>query len=82
MMGLWYWAQSSTPLPTDPQQRQMMKIMRFMPFLIGIMLYNYASGLMLYMITSSAWALVEMRITRRLLGPMPAAGGIAPMTPM
>lgn len=82
MMGLWYWAQSSTPLPTDPQQRQMMKIMRFMPFLIGIMLYNYASGLMLYMITSSAWALVEMRITRRLLGPMPTAGGIAPMTPM
>ena len=82
MMGLWYWAQSSTPLPTDPQQRQMMKIMRFMPFIIGIMLYNYASGLMLYMITSSAWALVEMRITRRLLGPMPAAGGIAPMTPM
>jgi YidC/Oxa1 family membrane protein insertase len=82
MMALWYWAQSSTPLPTDPQQRQMMKIMRFMPFFIGVMLYNYASGLMLYMITSSSWALVEMRITRRLLGPMPTAGGIAPMTPM
>ncbi len=82
MMGLWYWAQASTPLPTDPQQRQMMKIMRFTPFFIGVMLYNYASGLMLYMITSSAWALVEMRVTRRILGPMPAAGGIAPMTPM
>ncbi len=70
MVGLWWWLQSGTPLPTDPQQRQMMKIMRFMPLMFGVMLYNYASGLMVYMITSSLFALVEQRIVKRVLGPM------------
>jgi len=70
MVGLWWWLQSNTPLPTDPQQRQMMKIMRFMPLMFGVMLYSYASGLMVYMITSSLFALVEQRVTRKLLGPV------------
>ena len=82
MVGLWLWLQSSTPLPTDPQQRQMMKIMRFMPFIFGITLYNYASGLMVYMITSSVFGLCEQRLTKRLLGPVdPNAAGIS-ATPM
>ena len=70
MVGLWWWLQASTPLPSDPQQRQMMKIMRFMPLMFGVMLYNYASGLMVYMITSSLFALVEQRVVRKILGPV------------
>jgi YidC/Oxa1 family membrane protein insertase len=82
MVGMWLWLQAGTPLPTDPQQRQMMKIMRFMPFIFGITLYEYASGLMLYMITSSAFGLVEQRVTKKILGPIdPNAAGMtaAPM---
>jgi YidC/Oxa1 family membrane protein insertase len=78
MVGLWLLLQASTPLPSDPQQRQVMKIMRFMPLLFGVMLYNYASGLMVYMVTSSLFGLVEMHLTRRVLGPPPAVGA-APM---
>lgn len=82
MVFMWLWLQSSTPLPNDPQQRQVMKIMRYMPFMFAVMLYNYASGLMVYMITSSAFGLIEQRVTRRILGPVdPNAAGIA-ATPM
>lgn len=70
------------PLPTDPQQRQVQQIMRFMPVLFGVMLYNYASGLMVYMVTSMVWSLVESSVTKKILGPMdPNVQSMAP-TPM
>ncbi len=82
MVALWLLLQMSTPLPKDPQQRQMMVMMRFMPVMMGIFLYNYAAGLMIYMCTSSVWGLIEQRITKKILGPVdPNAGGVA-MTPM
>lgn len=77
MVALWLVLQMGTPLPTDPQQRQMMKIMRFMPLLFGVMLYKYASGLMVYMVTSSLFGIIEQRVTRRILGPPPAMAGAA-----
>ena len=75
MVGLWLALQMGTPLPTDPQQRQMMKIMRFMPLIFGVMLYKYASGLMVYMVTSSLFGLIEQRVTKKILGPPPAVAG-------
>lgn len=70
-----------TPLPTDPQQRQTMMIMRYMPLIFGVMLYTYASGLLVYMVTSMLWSLVEMTITKRILGPIdPNAAAFAPQT--
>lgn len=77
MVALWLVLQSGTPLPTDPQQRQMMKIMRFMPLMFGVMLFNYASGLMVYMVTSSLFGIIEQRVTKKILGPPPAVGGAA-----
>lgn len=82
MVGMWLLLQAGTPLPTDPQQRQMMKIMRFMPLIFGVTLYNYASGLMVYMITSSVFGIIEQRITRRVLGPMDANAAAIGATPM
>ena len=75
MVALWLYLQMATPLPKDPQQRQMMVMMRFMPIMMGVMLYNYASGLMIYMCTSSVWGIVEQKLTKRILGPVnPDAG--------
>jgi YidC/Oxa1 family membrane protein insertase len=71
MVGMWWWLQKSMPLPSDPQQRQVMQMMRFMPLVMGVFLYNYASGLMVYMITSSVFGIVEQKITKKVLGPMP-----------
>jgi YidC/Oxa1 family membrane protein insertase len=70
MVALWWLLQRGTPLPKDPQQRQMAVMMRFMPLMFGVLLYNYAAGLMVYMITSSLWGIVEQRITKKILGPI------------
>ena len=67
------------PLPTDPQQRQVQQIMRYMPVIFGIMLYNYASGLMVYMVTSMIWTFGESAVIKKILGPVdPAAGSVMP----
>ncbi len=65
MVILWVAHQRSMPKPADPNQAQMQKIMTFMPILFGIMLYNYASGLSLYMITSSAIGIFEAKVIKK-----------------
>jgi YidC/Oxa1 family membrane protein insertase len=78
-IGMFVWFQLRMPLPTDPQQRQMQQMMRFMPILFGVMLYSYASGLMVYMVTSMLWTFGESAITKKILGPVdPSAVGKAP----
>jgi YidC/Oxa1 family membrane protein insertase len=81
-IGLFLYLQTRMPLPTDPQQRQMQQMMRYMPLIFGVMLYTYASALLLYMVTSMLWSLVESRIVKQILGPMdPNVGALAP-TPL
>jgi len=65
MVVLWVAHQRSMPKPTDPQQAQMQKMMAFMPILFGLILYNYAAGLSLYMITSSAIGIFEQKVIRK-----------------
>ena len=78
-IGLLITLQLRMPLPTDPQQRQVQQIMRYMPVIFGVMLYHYASGLMVYMVTSMLWTFGESAVTKKILGPMdPAAGGMVP----
>ena len=72
MVVLWVWHQRSMPKPTDPQQAQMQKMMTFMPILFGVMLYNYAAGLSLYMITSSALGIFEQKVIKKKW-PVPGA---------
>jgi YidC/Oxa1 family membrane protein insertase len=81
-IGLFVWLQLRMPLPTDPQQRQVQQIMRYMPIVFGITLYSYASGLMVYMVTSMVWTFVESAVMKKLLGPIdPNVQSLAP-TPM
>lgn len=72
MVVLWVAHQRSMPKPTDPQQAQMHKMMAFMPILFGLILYNYAAGLSLYMITSSAIGIFEQKVIRKRW-PVPGA---------
>jgi YidC/Oxa1 family membrane protein insertase len=81
-IAMFVWLQLRMPLPTDPQARQMQKMMRYMPILFGVMLYGYASALLVYMVTSMVWSMLESAITKRLLGPIdPNVAAMAP-TPM
>lgn len=76
MVVLWILHMRTMPKPTDPQQQQMQKIMTFMPLIFGIALYNYAAGLSLYMITSSAVGILEQKVIRkRWPVPPPALSG-------
>ncbi|HBF23665.1 MAG TPA: hypothetical protein DDW23_07620, partial [Planctomycetes bacterium] len=65
MVVLWVLHQKSMPTPTDPQQAQMQKMMTWMPILFGVLLYNYAAGLSLYMITSSGLGIIESKFVRK-----------------
>jgi len=47
------------PKPADEQAARMQKMMLFMPVVFGVMLYNYAAGLSLYMITTSSMSILE-----------------------
>jgi len=82
-IGLFAFLTFRQPLPKDPQQRQVQSIMRFMPLIFGVLLYNYASALLVYMITSVLWGMIESRLFKKILGPVdPNAAGAAPMPVM
>ena len=65
MVVLWVLQQRSMPTPTDEQQARMQKMMMWMPVLFGVMLYNYAAGLSLYMITTSSLGIFEQRVIKK-----------------
>ncbi|MEN8151473.1 MAG: membrane protein insertase YidC, partial [Planctomycetota bacterium] len=54
LMGIsWFFSAAMAPKPADPQQQSMHRMMKWMPVLFTLMLYNYAAGLALYMTVSS-----------------------------
>lgn len=66
MMGTWYASAAMQPLPSDPQQAQQAKMMRWMPVVMGIFLYGTAAGLTLYMTMSALWSIGETWLIRKL----------------
>ena len=66
MVVLWLLQQSGMPLPADEQAARMQKMMRFMPVIFGVMLYNYAAGLSLYMMTTSSLSIIEQKVIKKL----------------
>jgi YidC/Oxa1 family membrane protein insertase len=53
------------PKPTDEQQAQQMRMMKWLPIVFAVLLYEYTAALALYMVISSAIALIESRIVKR-----------------
>ena len=66
MMITWGVSAHMSPLPEDPQQQQTAKMMRWMPMMFGLILYNYASGLTIYMTCSALWSIGEVQLIRRV----------------
>jgi YidC/Oxa1 family membrane protein insertase len=52
------------PKPADPQAAQMQKMMMFMPFMFCFFLYNYSSGLSLYMLTNALLGIIQSKYLR------------------
>ena len=51
-----------TPPAVDEQQKMMQKMMGFMMLFMGLMFFKVPSGLCLYFITSSIWAILEKKL--------------------
>ncbi len=66
MVVLWVLQQMGMPKPADEQAARMQKMMMFMPVVFGLMLYNYAAGLSLYMMTTSGLSIVEQKVIKKL----------------
>jgi YidC/Oxa1 family membrane protein insertase len=65
------------PPATDDSSKTQQKFMKYMVILIGYMYYNVTSGLLLYIIVSSAWGIAE----RKLLPSSKAKPATAAATP-
>ena len=52
------------PKPADDQQAQQMKMMKWMPIIFAVILYNYTAALAMYMVLSSTVAIIESKIVR------------------
>ena len=59
--------QRMMPKSEDPQMRQQQKLMSFMMVAFGFIFYNFASGLLLYFLTSAALGILEQHIIRKEL---------------
>ncbi len=69
LMGVIFYIQQKymTPPATgmSKDQQQMQKMMRIMFLLFPVMLYSAPSGLVLYILTSSSWGIIESRRIRK-----------------
>ncbi|MHC5068420.1 MAG: membrane protein insertase YidC [Planctomycetota bacterium] len=56
------------PDDASEQQQQMAKMMRWLPFVFGVICYNMPAGLLLYMCCSALIGTIEMRYIRKKYG--------------
>jgi YidC/Oxa1 family membrane protein insertase len=72
------WQARLTPMSTgmDPMQQQ---IMKYMPLIMVVFLYNFSAGLTLYWTVQNLLSILQMKVTRT--EPMPAAGAAKAVTP-
>jgi YidC/Oxa1 family membrane protein insertase len=59
--------QRMMPKPADPQQQQQMMMLKFMPLIFVVLLYNWASGLLLYWTVSTALGILEQHVLKKSL---------------
>ena len=65
----------SMPPPTDEQQEMQQKMMKFMVLIMAIFFYKSPSGLCLYFICSTSWALAERKLIKKS---KPTLGDVPP----
>jgi YidC/Oxa1 family membrane protein insertase len=83
MVGTMVWQAHLTP-PSPSMDATQQKMMRYMPLIMLLFLYNYSSGMALYMTVSTLLSGVQTKLTRNLKDPAaPAAPTVNPaLTPV
>jgi YidC/Oxa1 family membrane protein insertase len=79
MVGVMVWQAHLQPASPgmDPSQQ---KMMRFMPLIMLLFLYNYSSGMALYMTVSTLLGILQMQLTKT--NQPPATTTIPALTPV
>ena len=76
MIATQFWMQRMTPQPnSDPNQQ---KMMMFMPLIFGFMFYKFASGLVLYYLTSNLVQMAQQWFFNRTETAIEAAKSVDP----
>ena len=69
MAGTMFWQQKITPTASaDPNQQ---KMMMFMPVMMLVMFYNFASGLALYWTTQNILMIIQQLMMKKSKVPSP-----------
>jgi YidC/Oxa1 family membrane protein insertase len=81
MVGVMVWQAHLQPASPgmDPSQQ---KMMRYMPLMFLLFLYNYSSGMALYMTVSTLLGIVQMRLTKMNQPPAAVDVVVSPLTPL
>jgi YidC/Oxa1 family membrane protein insertase len=77
MVGVMVWQAHLQPISPgmDPAQQ---KMMRYMPLIFLLFLYNYSSGMALYMTISTFLGIVQMQLMKKQF---PPTAPVSPLTP-
>lgn len=67
-----FFQQKMTPKSPDPNMAQQQKMMQFIPFVFGFMMYTMPSGLMLYWVAQNIFSIIEQAKIRKKYMPKPA----------
>jgi YidC/Oxa1 family membrane protein insertase len=76
MVGVMVWQAHLQPVSpgVDPSQQ---KMMRYMPLIFLVFLYNYSAGMALYMTISTLAGIVQIRLIKNI----PTSPAVSPLTP-
>jgi YidC/Oxa1 family membrane protein insertase len=77
MMGAMLWQSHLTP-PSPGMDPVQQKMMRWMPAIFILFLYNYSSGLSLYMTVSTLASVLQTKLTKNLKDPAAATPALTP----
>jgi YidC/Oxa1 family membrane protein insertase len=62
----------------DPAQQ---KMMRYMPLIFLVFLYNYSAGLALYWTVNNLLTILQTKLTKSIQAPVAAPAAVSPLTP-
>ena len=77
MGGAMLWQTHLTP-PSPGMDASQQKLMRYMPLIFLVFLYNYSGGLALYMTISTSLSVLQTKLTKNLKDPAAPTGTPAP----
>lgn len=82
LMGVCMLWQSHLQPPSPGMDPTQAKMMRYMPLIFLVFLYNYSAGLALYWTVNNLLTIVQTKLTKNIGAPAAPAAAVSPLTPL